>query len=201
MLTYARKIGLEEHFAIAETLHDSAGFLPEDDWAELKPRLLDHARRRLRQMDDHGIEMMLLSLNAPAVQAISDRARPRALAARKRHSCASRCRNGQPASRVSPHCRCRTPILPSGSSTAASAISVSRARWSTASRRSPPRHRRLLRPAAVPAVLVPGGAARRTFLSASAQSAEGMRRSMRAHPWLMGPTGPSDRKPRCMRCA
>ena len=65
------KVALEEHFAIPETLQDSAGFAPEADWPELKGRLLDIQDRRLREMDAHGIEMMLLSLNAPAVQAIS----------------------------------------------------------------------------------------------------------------------------------
>jgi predicted TIM-barrel fold metal-dependent hydrolase len=66
------KVALEEHFAIPETLQDSAGFAPEADWPELKGRLLDIQDRRLREMDAHGIEMMLLSLNAPAVQAIPD---------------------------------------------------------------------------------------------------------------------------------
>ena len=66
------KIALEEHFAIAETLQDSAGFVPGDYWKELSARILDIHDRRLREMDAHGIEMMLLSLNAPAVQAIPD---------------------------------------------------------------------------------------------------------------------------------
>lgn len=66
------KIGLEEHFAIPETLNDSAGFLPEKSWEELSKRLLDIHEGRLRQMDEHGMEMMLLSLNAPAVQAIHE---------------------------------------------------------------------------------------------------------------------------------
>jgi 2,3-dihydroxybenzoate decarboxylase len=69
------KIGLEEHFAIPETLDDSRGFFPDRIWAELKDRLLDLHGRRLRLMDEHGIEMMLLSLNAPVVQAIPDPAR------------------------------------------------------------------------------------------------------------------------------
>ena len=69
------KIGLEEHFAIPETLQDSAGFVPAQDWVELSARLLDIQERRLREMDAHGMEMMLLSLNAPAVQAIPDRKR------------------------------------------------------------------------------------------------------------------------------
>lgn len=66
------KIGLEEHFAIAETLSDSAGFVPQDHWEELSYRLLDVHEKRLRLMDEHGMEMMILSLNAPAVQAIPD---------------------------------------------------------------------------------------------------------------------------------
>src|SRR6478735_12775940 len=66
------KVALEEHFAVEETLQDSAVFSPEADWPELKARLLDIQDRRLREMDAHGIELMLLSLNAPAVQAIPD---------------------------------------------------------------------------------------------------------------------------------
>ncbi|ARP97691.1 amidohydrolase family protein [Pseudorhodoplanes sinuspersici] len=66
------KIALEEHFAIPDTLQDSAGFLAESVWNELSVRLLDIHEKRLKLMDAHGIEMMLLSLNAPAVQAIPD---------------------------------------------------------------------------------------------------------------------------------
>jgi gamma-resorcylate decarboxylase len=66
------KIALEEHFAIPDTLMDSAGFVPDSYWPELKGRLLDIQERRLAEMDRHGIEMMILSLNAPAVQAIPD---------------------------------------------------------------------------------------------------------------------------------
>jgi predicted TIM-barrel fold metal-dependent hydrolase len=66
------KIALEEHFAIQETLQDSAIFVPGDYWEELKYRLFDFHEKRLKLMDEYGIEMMLLSLNAPAVQAIPD---------------------------------------------------------------------------------------------------------------------------------
>jgi len=69
------KIALEEHFAIPETLEDSRGYFPERVWQEVKSRVLDIHERRLREMDEQGIEMMLLSLNAPAVQAIADPAR------------------------------------------------------------------------------------------------------------------------------
>jgi len=76
------KIGLEEHFAIPETLEDSRGFFPDRIWAELKDRLLDLHDRRLTLMDAHGIEMMLLSLNAPVIQAIPDPKRANEIARR-----------------------------------------------------------------------------------------------------------------------
>ena len=34
------KIGLEEHFAIDDTLQDSNGFLPDGVWPELRDRLM-----------------------------------------------------------------------------------------------------------------------------------------------------------------
>jgi 2,3-dihydroxybenzoate decarboxylase len=76
------KIGLEEHFAIPDTLMDSAGFVPKHYWEELKGRLLDIQDRRLRLMDEHGMEMMLLSRNAPAVQAIPEPAKANEIARR-----------------------------------------------------------------------------------------------------------------------
>ena len=71
-MTVKGKIALEEHFAIPDTLQDSAGFVPDNYWTELSARLLDIHEKRLKLMDEYGIEMMLLSLNAPAVQAIPD---------------------------------------------------------------------------------------------------------------------------------
>ena len=66
------KIGLEEHFAIDDTLNDSKGFFPDDIWIEVRERILDLHGRRLRLMDEFGMQMMILSLNAPAIQAIHD---------------------------------------------------------------------------------------------------------------------------------
>src|SRR5579871_1284417 len=65
------KIALEEHIAIEATLGDSQQFGPHV-WKELRHRLLDVQDTRLRAMDAGGVEMMILSLNAPAVQAIVD---------------------------------------------------------------------------------------------------------------------------------
>jgi len=76
------KVGLEEHFAIEDTLNDSKGFLPDDVWPELRGRLIDIHDRRIAEMDRHGVEMMVLSLNAPAIQAILDPARADELARR-----------------------------------------------------------------------------------------------------------------------
>ena len=71
------KIALEEHFATAATLGDSQVF-GAHVWDELGPRLTDFQDKRLRVMDDAGVEIMIVSLNAPAVQAIFDV--PRAIA-------------------------------------------------------------------------------------------------------------------------
>ncbi len=76
------KIGLEEHFAIDETVGDSAVFVTDEVWLELRSRLLDRNERRLSEMDRHGLEMMILSLNAPAVQAIPDTAKATEIAQR-----------------------------------------------------------------------------------------------------------------------
>ncbi|GGE11531.1 2,3-dihydroxybenzoate decarboxylase [Rhizobium sp. BK226] len=85
------KIALEEHFAIPETLMDSAGFVPGDYWTELQSRLLDIQDKRLKLMDAHGIETMILSLNAPAVQAIAETGRAIDIARRANDALAEEC--------------------------------------------------------------------------------------------------------------
>jgi len=65
------KIALEEHFAIEPTLGDSKVF-GANVWNDLGPRLIDIQDTRLGEMDKHGVGMMILSLNAPAVQATHD---------------------------------------------------------------------------------------------------------------------------------
>jgi gamma-resorcylate decarboxylase len=62
-------IALEEHMAIDDTLGDSKQFMPHV-WDELRSRLLDVHGKRLALMDKHGIEMMIMSLNSPAIQSI-----------------------------------------------------------------------------------------------------------------------------------
>ena len=74
------KIALEEHFAIPETADDSLGYFPEPVRKEVAARNADIHGRRLALMDEYGIETMLLSLNAPAVQAIVDKTRANEIA-------------------------------------------------------------------------------------------------------------------------
>jgi len=66
------KIGLEEHFAILDTVGDSEQYFTATDWPDFKNRLLDVHDRRLMEMDKNGIEFTVLSLNSPAIQAIYD---------------------------------------------------------------------------------------------------------------------------------
>src|SRR5262249_14566722 len=65
------KVTLEDHFAIEDTLGDSQPF-GAHVWGELRHRLLDFQDQRLRLMDASGVEIMIASLNAPAIQAIRD---------------------------------------------------------------------------------------------------------------------------------
>ncbi len=65
------KVTLEDHFAIEDTLGDSQPF-GTHVWPELRHRLLDFQDQRLRLMDASGVEIMIASLNAPAIQAIRD---------------------------------------------------------------------------------------------------------------------------------
>jgi gamma-resorcylate decarboxylase len=65
------KIALEEHWAIDETLHIAgqpvgAGAF----WDETRRLLVDFHDRRLTDMDANGIELAILGLNSPALQAI-----------------------------------------------------------------------------------------------------------------------------------
>jgi gamma-resorcylate decarboxylase len=66
-----RKVTLEDHFATAATLGDSQPF-GAHVWPELRYRLLDFHDQRLRLMDAAGIEIMIVSLNAPAIQGIAN---------------------------------------------------------------------------------------------------------------------------------
>ena len=85
------KITLEDHFATEDTLADSKIFLPGALWDELQHRLMDWQDTRLKIMDQHGIGLMIQSLNAPAVQAIHDTKRAIDVAKRANDWAAEQC--------------------------------------------------------------------------------------------------------------
>ena len=174
-----RKIALEEHFAIPETLEDSHGYFPDRVWQEVKSRVLDIHDRRLREMDENGIEIFLLSLNAPAVQAIPDKKRAAEIARKANDYLAEAVRkrpdrfqglaalamqDPDGAARELERC------------VKAARLSRRAGQRLLAGRRC--RDGGPLRPAAIPAVLGGGRAARRAVLSASAQSHRARRQNL-----------------------
>ncbi len=67
------KIVFEEHMAIAETLGETRSFAGDSGkWDEFERQILDMGDERLELMDKNGIELAILSNNAPGVQAILD---------------------------------------------------------------------------------------------------------------------------------
>ncbi|HEY7672737.1 MAG TPA: amidohydrolase family protein [Gammaproteobacteria bacterium] len=67
------KIAFEEHFAIADTLEQTRSFAGDSDvWDDFTRQILDLGSERLGHMDETGIELAILSLNAPGVQRILD---------------------------------------------------------------------------------------------------------------------------------
>ena len=67
------KIAFEEHFAIEETLEQTRSFAGDSGiWETFMRQILDLDEERLGIMDKTGIELALLSLNAPGVQAVLD---------------------------------------------------------------------------------------------------------------------------------
>jgi gamma-resorcylate decarboxylase len=76
------KIALEEHFALPDTIDNSGRYFTPDIWPTMKHRLVDIHQTRLGEMDKHGIETMILSLNAVAVQAVPETGKAIALARR-----------------------------------------------------------------------------------------------------------------------
>jgi predicted TIM-barrel fold metal-dependent hydrolase len=67
------KIGLEETFAIEETLGCSEKYFPKEVWPKFSAAITNLMDDRIQLMDENGMEIMVLSLNAPAVQAIPNK--------------------------------------------------------------------------------------------------------------------------------
>jgi 2,3-dihydroxybenzoate decarboxylase len=67
------KIAFEEHFALEETLEETRSFAGDSGvWDDFTRQILDLSGERIGHMDDTGIELAILSLNAPGVQRILD---------------------------------------------------------------------------------------------------------------------------------
>ena len=76
------KIAVEEHFAIDDTLRESTEYALPGQLNAFERRMLDTGDERLREMDANGIAFAILSLNAPGVQSVHDRAKAIDLARR-----------------------------------------------------------------------------------------------------------------------
>lgn len=72
-----RTIGLEEHFVTPELVGYGAGsasILQPEKWREASRRLLDITGERLAEMDSARLDVQVLSLNSPGIQAEPDAA-------------------------------------------------------------------------------------------------------------------------------
>jgi len=75
------KIAFEEHFALEETLEQTRNFAGDSGiWDDFTRQILDLEDERLERMDETGIELAILSLNAPGIQRILDPAQAMAVA-------------------------------------------------------------------------------------------------------------------------
>ncbi len=72
-----RVIGLEEHFVTPDLVGygaSTAGIAQPQAWADASRRLLDFTEERLPTMDAAGLDVQVLSLNSPGLQAETDAA-------------------------------------------------------------------------------------------------------------------------------
>jgi len=65
------KITFEEHWSLPETLDDARGFVGgSGDWKRFERQILELGDERVSEMDKNGIDHQIVSLNAPAIQAV-----------------------------------------------------------------------------------------------------------------------------------
>ena len=73
MVEMNNKIGIEEHFAIPETMSKPRSkFIVGEGGNTVNDRLLNMMDHRLGEMDKYGVEITILSLNSPGIQSICD---------------------------------------------------------------------------------------------------------------------------------
>ena len=114
------KIALEEHWAIDETLHIAGQpFGAGAFWDETRRLLVDFRDRRLADMDANGIELAILGLNSPGLQAILDSVEASNVARRANDILAAEIAQTPAASQGSLGCQCRIPRRQRWSSPAA----------------------------------------------------------------------------------
>ena len=167
---------------------DSRGYFPDRVWQEVKSRVLDLHERRLKLMDENGIEMMLLSLNAPAVQAIPDTAQAHEIARRANDYLAEQVAKRPDRFQGLAALPMQDPDMRGARARALrQGARLGGALVNGFSQVGDADTRRLLRPAAIPAVLGGGRTARRAVLSASAQPAAARRPHLRRAPLAAGP--------------
>lgn len=66
------KIIIEEHYGIPESLKYAEPYFGKDIWKMMNERFQSFEGYRMEQMDEHGIEMMVLSLNCPGTEVMYD---------------------------------------------------------------------------------------------------------------------------------
>ena len=74
---FVKKIALEEHFVTPDLVGYGSGtsaIAQPDAWANASRRLLDFTEERLPEMDAYGLDIEVLSLNSPGIQAETDAA-------------------------------------------------------------------------------------------------------------------------------
>src|SRR5258708_19436698 len=69
-----KKITLEEHFSVPEMSYRLQRKFASEYAKELDARLLDVEQWRLPEMDQHGIDVQVLSFTFPGIQGIPDAA-------------------------------------------------------------------------------------------------------------------------------
>jgi hypothetical protein len=130
------KIAVEEHFALPETAAKSVRHPDDPYWSGIHGKLIDLFDRRLAEMDKAGIEIAVLSLNANGCRKFPrPPKRSRSRSKPMTHSL-KRWQSGPTASPPWPRCQCRTRKRRPLNCNAASAVSNSKARWSTVFRKS-----------------------------------------------------------------
>jgi hypothetical protein len=99
------KIALEEHFTLREIIEDS--YAVKDLPPETRSKILDLGSGRLADMDLGGLDVCILSLTAPGIQAVPDTSQAIALAHRANDHLAENISKNPRRLKGFAACRCR----------------------------------------------------------------------------------------------